>query len=437
MSRIKYDFTKVSVPPPEKEPALYEQSLRYAENNYKTAEIYYSRLQKQFENFMQQQRNNAQKTLYASLVDEFNAAVTAQPLEDIPSQKQMDELSSAIGQYAQELLVSTPHLSSVIQMQVSKSRTKIDNVNYLRNNAKRIQLLTDSYLDSKATKDRLYELYRQALSKNSNELQNTHMTTQGSYGFLRRHLIAQVVEQQDAMKNAIKLSVAGYAKLFRGEMKVLLGETAINSYKADIAVQVGHITGANKKATSYDILIGDNVKNASNKQLSTLLQNLQTLDKTIVVDSGLLSRSLNDNQTFGIQSKSWAMPKKGISKEQMRDKFYEIGERTLLHKSLGFNQGSQTEGVSFQRGWHSSAAKLSRYIIQILGGANVMYFTGGNQFVWTKDLIATFRQARYYLTFYYPRKTSSTREYLYHYPSTAEVAWRQQMIKNTYKRRKI
>ena len=227
------------------------------------------------------------------------------------------------------------------------------------------------------------------------------------------------------MGKKIENSLSGYTSIFLGHFREDFGAAAFNSLYQNIAQRAGDITDARGAQTSIDIVVGPNAAKLDVNQLTKIVQQLEGLNGSARVEIP----QLETEQFFSAQVKSWSVPESSVPSDRT---YRSIGTRAELHHKYGFDRGGPND-INFARGWHNSASVLGKNITQVLGRSNIFYITN-NKFYWTADLIQTFKNANYFLTFYYKRYTNQqTREYEFTYPGTTDVVWQKQMYKNMYK----
>ena len=367
-----------------------------------------------------QLRQEVGQKLWEQVANNINNSLSQQSYDNLFTPAQQQKLVSGISQIASNIIASNSEISTIVQ-EGSSRQTGVYASNTdkqkIKNLSQNLQALLVQYLETDVVRQNLYAIYQTAFNITSRQ---SRPTTNALYGMLRRELITQVLSNNSAAIFAQRIS--GYIHTFKGDLAEIWGTKGIEQYLHDAARRAGQVKHESKE-TPYDIIIGSNASKMSTDRLQKLVDKLMVFNKTVTLDTQVLSYDFN---YFGGQVKSWYPPGVETNSSRVNTSYLSIGTRTDIFQKYNFGRSDST----FYRGWHYSAEVLGKEILRVLGASNVFYITGG-KFIWTDDLIQSFKQARYYLTFYYHRKASedTNDHYAYQYPGTADVVWAQQKLK--------
>lgn len=408
----------------------YAAALTTAYDNYGRAIAYYNQRAEKFKQFL----NQTQREIEFQTLEEVIAILNAQAEATPPlTPAQQKRLMTMISQYASGLLNFNEEGMAPLIAAIERYRPRGGTLN-LKTAGRNTKLRQASNIVFNSLKldAGLNTIFRYVIREEGHDISQSSDLTNALYGLMRREVIAQIKNRGAAQKIVNQFS-AGYSGAVAGAMAEIKGTHVLNAVAEGIAQVGGGQTGVTGKQTPYDIVVGNpgtNPQGAIDRlsQLDKALTNLKNRRCEVFVPSFIDRSALGS--IFGVQSKNdWLLPKVQKKSSLKSTRPYELGQRSDLHKQLGFDRSTQ----GFERGWHNSARELSQYIIPIIGSGNVLYQLKGGQLMWTSDLIQTFRTMRYYLTFYYKRHTvQDTRKYEFEYPSTSTVAWQRAVVKNMY-----
>lgn len=407
--------------------AWMDQCHAIADSYYPQAINYYN-IQKQ--NFIQQITGAASEVELALWQKQFITRFTQLSQEittnDIAKTKAFRE---TIVDDIQSLAVSTvdnSKSSNDIKQKImaSKGRTSLGTTSdqrakYIKNYSKRIKDQFNIYINESATiKNELTKIYQKYYS-NSNAVSSTSMS--GMISLFKKAMISHVA-QNGMHVNALlsDQNISGYINLFKGYNAEVVAETAGNQLLSELnhewsAVQIGGSGGISDIGFAK---VGSELKN-----IESILTNIEKSSQTLSIS--VPGVTIDPLVAYGAQVKSWVLPDSiNLLKTNAKRSFFTVGQRTQLLNQLGLN----TQGKNSW--WHYNIIAVAKHLIQAIGAANVLYITGGNKYIWTADLISQFREANYYLSFYYRRDKGK-----FYYPPTPEVTW-QQEVSGNYKRGK-
>ena len=406
------------------------QSLNSAVSSYKQAEQYYSALRNKFISQLPALKQDVGKEAWRLVINAINNKISNINYSELFTQDQKSKLSRSVAEIATSLISKNPNLSTEVSAATQRQTGKYSNT--LSSEHQRIRNLSDTlqkslghYFDSNNIRTSLYAAYEKAFSITSNQASST---TQALYAMLRREIITQVLYGNGITK--FINSVDGYINTFRGDLAEIQAEAALNEYISGISQRAGQIKIAGKE-TAYDLVIGNNATNIGNKSLAGIVENFVIFDDLINLNTSLLQLEHYNPAFMGGQVKSWYPPGSETKSSRANTSYLMIGSRADIYNRYNFGLKLPKGEKEYERGWHYSAEVLGKEILRVIGASNVFFITSGGKFNWTTDLIQTFRQAKYYLTFYYKRDSSSNSngKYNYTYPGTTNVVWAQQKLK--------
>lgn len=397
----------------------YASALAQAKQGYSKGISYYQMQQNKFNKLMRIAERDSLTIGYRNFAQKMNEQLAQQSIESVLSSNNLKKFEQAVGQLSQQV-IANERINIHQIMDSNKGRTNINSKNYLKNYANRTKEALMSEVINGAYRAEILSLYKTIFGRGNITDQPT---INALYGFLRRQIIADMTYAK--MGKKIENSLSGYTSVFLGDFREDFGVAAFNSLYQNIAQRAGDITDLRGVQTSVDIIIGPNAAQLDRDQLTKIVQRLEKLNTSTEIEIP----QLETEQFFSAQVKSWSVPESAVPSDRA---YRSVGTRAELHHRYGFDKGGPDD-VDFARGWHNSASVLSKNITQVLGRSNIFYIAN-NKFYWTSDLIQTFKNANYFLTFYYKRHTNQqTRDYEFTYPSTTDVVWQKQMYKNMYK----
>lgn len=419
--------------------ALYAWSLNEAKRSYDAGASYYDVLRQRYMKTMHLLEDQKENEAYKEFADIINDKMNKEVENFSFNKEQQEKILSRIDAYVKHNILSNSEL--VTKISQSTGKTAKTDKNYLSNYSKRVKKIFESYQIWKNVEAHVSRIYNNILHRDVNATIDQSVQDV-LYGYLRKTTINQITNNK--FNDQLKNSLSGYTNVFLGDFKEDIATNAINAVLPDSAIRSGsERTKNSSKQTEMDIILGENVAKITNNELQNIIDNLSTenkkhITKTLEFDNF----SSTGTQFFSAQVKSWSMPE--ISKPTSENRFLrEVGSRKDIYDQYQF--GADENQPRFTRGWHYSARVLGREIIRALGKSNVMYFAN-NKFYWTSDMIRKFKNASYFLTFYYVRRTNQqTRDYEFNYPAgkpfpgttttakPGDIAWQRQMQKNIYK----
>lgn len=419
--------------------ALYAWSLNEAKHSYKAGANYYDVLRQRYMETMHLLEDQKEKEAYQKFADIINEKMNDQIKNFSFNKEQQEKILARIDAYVKYNILSNSEL--VDKIKLSEGKTAKTNKNYLSNYSKRVKKFFESYQIWKNVEAHISRIYNNILNRNENTVVDQSVQD-ALYGYLRKTTINQINDNK--FNSQLERSLSGYTDIFLGDFKEDIATNAINAFLPDSAIRSGSERAKNSsKQTEMDIILGKNVAKITNNELQNIIDNLSAEDKKYITKTLEFDNfSSTGTDFFSAQVKSWSMPE--ISKPTSENRFLrEIGSRKDIYDQYQF--GENENQPRFTRGWHYSARVLGREIIRALGKSNVMYFAN-NKFYWTSDMIRKFQEAKYFLTFYYVRRTNQkTRKYEFNYPAgkpfpgtttkakPGDIAWQRQMQKNIYK----
>lgn len=415
-----------------------ERSLSIAQQNYLIAMQHYVLLKQSFlrdvtEGMQRQTIKQISQEFVGKVENDFKSLMADQ-LQDMTNNVQ--EALSAVS-----LFYKIPeHIVQTLQQlgQEKAKRGKADT--YFQRIVDSFQkaLITDSVL-----KDQ-YEVITNFLAAQNITSQNpksaeAKFITRNLLTFLQKNNM--FISQNKNASNSLlsREALSGYARNFSGLRAEEVGAEVINqsiknlSSNSDIKFYLTSDAGDSSNM-HYDLL-SSTVKSKNYQKvlrnLETWLDNVNnTFSSSVTVNANLPTEI---EVQYGIQSKQgWAhsiidaidaMHKE--SKIPIVEKFFEVGDRKEVAKSLGFKIGQQNDPISWYRGFHYSIEVLSsiQNFFAVIGMNQLGYRVRGH-FLWMSDIISQMKANNLYLAFYYNRIENKKKTgMMYAYPTSGLVAW--------------
>ena len=363
--------------------------------------------------------NDAKLSLWQNkFLQKFEKAASDISSQDLSETKEFrKELVEEIWSLATKVIQSENSANIKKQIDASRGRTKLGTTSeqkakYLKNYSDRIRENFNIFIENNASiKEELKAIYTKIYGTN---ISNTSMS--GMISLFRKSMITKVAQNEMHVNDLLSdKNIQGYINLFKGYNAEVIAEKAGNQLLSNLssswaAVQVGGSGGVSD--------VGFAKKGNDLKHIEAILENIEKSSQTFSVETQ--GATLGPLPAYGLQSKSWVFPEDiGLLKTNARRGFFTVGQRHQLLNQLGLN----VQGKSSW--WHYNIIAVAIHLIQAIGAANVLYITGGNRYIWTADLISQFREASYYLSFYYRRSKGK-----FYYPPTSELTWQQEVSDN-------
>lgn len=405
--------------------AYAREKHNLAEQNYSSATRYYDRLKEQFLKNVFDVQTKLQNETYMAFIDSLNFELQGDLNENLEKSENIEKLYKKLEEYAEIFVLNgyeDTQLTEAIQNKRFSGKEDIRLYSdRLKNDFKAFFDERKMNATIKATVDGwLGDAYKQAFGTITTPKPGG-VEYAGLNSLFRRAVLN--IHSDKKFTDQIKKSFKGYTNLFKGYYRELAGAEAADTLLGELtkgrmgAAQIGDEPDDGTLGV-YDIVLFDRNKTKTSdiKDLTKMLY-----DKKIDIDISL-DAVPNNPPAWGVQSKSWLVPDR--TKVDISSKWYKVTESSSLLSSLIDLNNDQ---YNWDRGWHNNIYLLSRNITKVLGVYQVMYLTGDNRFIWTSDLITAFREASYYLSFYYQRGFDKEEgRYKFKYPATKEITWQKE-----------
>ena len=427
----------------------YQSLHNEAEKGYSAAMSYYKVQKDNFLKYLSNQVNTKTLTtkMATTFIDNLNKEMEIQT-NNLGASKELkenlDKLEQKIISSVQSNGSKTKEYSLIKRMGSSGSYTidasKEEVLKFINKYKEQFNKLLE--------KINIQQLISESLNQEFNSLQGAEKDQ--LYGFARRIVTNQMFKKTldktvllgqknmsgylNALQGLFKedIIVAALTELLGENSAVGVGDTTVNGYQTstDILINFGQGNVANSLNNIEKIneVLAGVMKNAVPGELgdmvSELLNNKSSGKKT---KTNYMYVDLFDPNNFigaAIQSKSWIDPKRfsdvHTDLKKLRP-YFTIGDRAKYYR---YATPRGADGVT---AWHYNIYALSKQVISLLGAATLLYSTRDG-IVWTDDLIKTFRQHNYYLSYYFKRSGG-----FFTRPATTEVTWQQEVPFDKFK----
>lgn len=207
------------------------------------------------------------------------------------------------------------------------------------------------------------------------------------YGYLRQLLLSVASIGKNNYNFTIKEN--DYRKSIKGEMKEQMVAEAMSKVMRQYGARAEQ-TGASKNKQNQEIkqdviLFSSNqrVLRSTNDPFKNIINRMQSI-------AGNTEVAIVDKWAFGLQSKSWSFPPDDV--------LFTPGA-WLNMPFGGFAEGKPQDDDAHY--WHAGVWNVMENITKVIGEGTILYSLGGDQVMWTSDLLSKLREKQLVLAYYW------------------------------------